>query len=493
LFSSVCPSCGAPVSFKASTSTTAICGFCKSTLARDQDTLRLIGTQGELLEDYSRIQLGTSGTALNVKNEKQTFTVIGRIQLRFEQGFWNEWYLLYNDGKAGWLSDASGQYALMNEIGSYPGAAAFDSVKPGQAVRINSQVFVVSDKREALCLGGQGELPFAPTSSWTAKTIDLRFDDQLVTLDYSDSATPVIYRGQSTSFEQLDLKLLRAVKDQFTDTAVAGKLNPKSVQTLNCKHCGSGIKLPSALISKVICPSCTSELSAAPDGLVLEVQRANRNIRQTTLMPGDEGALGGVKWLVLGVLIRRAVGDEETWQEYLLYEANRGFEWLVEAQGVWQRFKAMDRIPQVQGGSAQLDNKNYQAQEPYTAAIAYAAGSFNWKVKVGDQVDVAEFKGGDETLSRETNNNEETWSRGTNISAKEVLIAFGKMDPTASIAASRNANDSSIADLAWIFGGILLLVTGPAWFSSTHPGPVGPVFFGVIALILPLIFLNGMK
>ncbi|WZB64528.1 hypothetical protein WJ970_28860 [Achromobacter xylosoxidans] len=32
--------------------------------------------------------------------------------MRYDDGFWNEWYLWFEDGSDGWLSDASGQYAV---------------------------------------------------------------------------------------------------------------------------------------------------------------------------------------------------------------------------------------------------------------------------------------------------------------------------------------------------------------------------------------------
>ena len=83
-----------------------MCAFCKSTLSRDADTLALIGKQGDLLEDYSPLQIGTTGKVAHGK-QLHAFSLIGRIQLRFDAGYWNEWYLLFDDGQTAWLSDAS--------------------------------------------------------------------------------------------------------------------------------------------------------------------------------------------------------------------------------------------------------------------------------------------------------------------------------------------------------------------------------------------------
>ena len=43
MFTAACPSCGAKVSLRASQSTTAVCGFCKSTLVRDAEALKRMG------------------------------------------------------------------------------------------------------------------------------------------------------------------------------------------------------------------------------------------------------------------------------------------------------------------------------------------------------------------------------------------------------------------------------------------------------------------
>ena len=84
-FSANCPSCGAPVEFKSTTSFHAVCAFCQSTLVRHGGNLENLGRMADLIEDTSPIQLGTEGVFKGVH-----FAVIGRIQLRYAAGLWNE-------------------------------------------------------------------------------------------------------------------------------------------------------------------------------------------------------------------------------------------------------------------------------------------------------------------------------------------------------------------------------------------------------------------
>lgn len=126
MFKLACPSCGAEVAFRSATSAMAVCEYCRSTLLREGEAVRDAGKMAVVLEDYSPIRITTSGMYAG-----QAFGVVGRIQLRYEDGFWNEWYILFDDGSAGWLSDASGQYAVTLDTGLADDAPPFGQIVPG--------------------------------------------------------------------------------------------------------------------------------------------------------------------------------------------------------------------------------------------------------------------------------------------------------------------------------------------------------------------------
>ena len=90
--STVCPSCGAPVRFQSAASILAVCEYCKSTLVRHDLNLEDVGKMAQLQTDGSPLQLRVEGKYRGVH-----FGVVGRIQLRFEHGLWNEWHLLFDD------------------------------------------------------------------------------------------------------------------------------------------------------------------------------------------------------------------------------------------------------------------------------------------------------------------------------------------------------------------------------------------------------------
>ncbi len=490
MFSSTCPSCGAPLQFKAASSTTAICQFCKSTVARDSETLKLIGKQAELLEDYSRLQISTEG-----QYEGRAFTVIGRIQMRYDAGVWNEWYVLFVDTKTAWLSETASGFTLLRLAGGLPSTIPFDNVVPGQSITINQQAFSVTDKRVAQCVAAQGELPFAVDARWESKTLDLKYENQFLTFDYSDGGEPEVYKGVTLTAEQLQLKRLKETQDRFTGASILGAIDSKKIVQLNCKACGSAIKLAPSL-SNIVCPACSSELHQQAGNLILDVERANRQQVWTALEPGDSGEMFGYTWTVMGVMTRFDVTDSsEKWDEYLLYHADQGLRWLSFADGEWQWIQILDSEPTQSGKGYRYDNNFYAPQSQYSAQTAYVAGAFNWRAKKGDLVKVQQFMQGANCLSRESTDSEVTWSLGRKTDGHQILQAFGKSSGKASktplVANLEPAESTFSLPIVSIFASAaLLLVVGPAWLSSRVDPPIEETLFGLLALWVPQFFFN---
>jgi len=108
-----CPSCGAPVVFQSAASVLAVCEYCGSTLVRHDLDLENVGKMAQLQADGSPLQLRAEG-----RYRGDSFTVVGRIQLRFEKGLWNEWHLLFNDQRL--MTSAAGGWEKPPGSTRYP-------------------------------------------------------------------------------------------------------------------------------------------------------------------------------------------------------------------------------------------------------------------------------------------------------------------------------------------------------------------------------------
>jgi hypothetical protein len=200
----VCPSCGAPVTFVSPQSLLAVCGFCRASLIRRDLDVEQVGTMAALLEDVTPLQLGAEGRWRGIH-----FAVVGRVQIRWERGRWNEWYCVFDDGRGGWLGDAAGEYTISFEAPVAERLPSRDSLPVGSGVTLSGVVYAVTDRREAEVIAGEGELPFRVASGWKTTTVDLRTATaRFATLDYSDE-TPRLYTGEVVELEVLGLTGLR--------------------------------------------------------------------------------------------------------------------------------------------------------------------------------------------------------------------------------------------------------------------------------------------
>jgi hypothetical protein len=199
-----CPNCGAPVTFRWSSAVQTTCEFCHSILVRTDVDLKKVGEVADLPADASPIQIGTEGVYQN-----KGFVVIGRILYEYEQGGWNEWHVVYNDGTSGWLSDAQLEYDV--SFGTKPPTAlpAVDQLTRGSSFQWNGKTYQVTSVTKAHYKGVQGELPFEYWDKSDLVFGDLRTTDgDFATIDYSENP-PLLFTGRAVEFDDLHFKNLR--------------------------------------------------------------------------------------------------------------------------------------------------------------------------------------------------------------------------------------------------------------------------------------------
>lgn len=410
-----CPGCGAPIQFKSSASIMAVCEYCRTTVLKDAQSVINLGKMSEVLEDYSPLKIGTSG-----EFGQRSFTLIGRLQLQYSDGFWNEWYVLFDDGSSGWLSDASGQFTMTFAKSTGAQLPRFEDLIPGRTVPVSGQMFTACDVRTAQCTAGQGELPFKVGQGYVARVADFRADNRFLTLDYSDESAARLYVGQSVELTELKPQLLRDAT-QITDSA--GHFRGK-VSALTCPSCGAAVKCVPGVTVHILCPNCHAAVDTA--GSVATVFAAGQAVERVhfTLELGCEATIAGTRYTLLGAM-RRSDG-ESAWSEYLLYSPGKKFIWLIETSEGWQRAEVLDRWPGWGDIShVTLDQRNFNEASDYSARVLFAVGSFNWRVKVGDTVHVTEFTSGPLRLAAEVSREEMTWSRSSPVPLDQVRAWTG--------------------------------------------------------------------
>ncbi len=209
-----CPQCGAPAPFRG-TALSLVCEYCGSTVVRTGADVELVGKISALIDNGSPILLGSSGGFDDVK-----FEVIGRLQIRYARGTWNEWYLEFARGENGWLSDAQGSFAVTKRQTSFTvgrkkrtHTPTFPKLTVGQKIHISGAPMIITDKRAAQYVGSEGCLPFDTRKEQTYYSVDLRDAwGGFMTLDFGTSGehgNPALYVGRAVSLAEIELRPLR--------------------------------------------------------------------------------------------------------------------------------------------------------------------------------------------------------------------------------------------------------------------------------------------
>lgn len=414
----LCPQCGAEVRFESAAAVMVVCASCRSTLTRDGDAARKVGHLSAVFEDGSVIRIGTRG-----RSNGRGFGVVGRLRMQYDAGSWNEWFIVFDDGSSGWLSDASGQYAVTRQddvidVGTLP---AFEELQAGARVQAGGVSYLVSDLRECRCIGGDGELPVQASDGWEARVADARHRERFITLDYSDVAVAV-YAGNSTGIE-FEPGTLRRKEDIEADS---GRYRGK-ILTMDCPNCGGVVSIAAAMATQVVCPSCSSTLDCSGErAAVIEAQHRVARFR-STLSLGARGNFD-VEYTILGIMRCEVPDDpgEADWTEYLLFSERRGYLWLVETEDGWQQVRVCDDWPEASTDLARAtwQQRTWRRTYSYRSRVKDVFGAFNWRVARGDTTSISDFVNGNDTLTRESNAQEVTWSHAMPTSAATVASAF---------------------------------------------------------------------
>ncbi len=414
-----CPSCGAPVVFKSASSVFAVCEYCQSTLVRHDQALEDIGKMAALVEDRSPLQLSAEGSYKGVH-----FALIGRIQIKYSQGYWNEWHLLFDDMRTGWLSEAGGEYVLTFAQYVADRLPEFAELKVGQRFVLASQMWTVSNIENAECVAGQGELPFKVGAGYPVAAVDLRNGANFATLDYSETP-PLLFVGEPVDFRSLKMSNLRDGMAIPTATVEA--------QVFRCPSCGAPLQARSKDILAVGCATCGAVIDTAdPNHRVLTTALGLRDEKYAPRIPlGSKGMLEGKPVEVIGFLVRQSKSDgiAYDWREYLLAGENGTYRWLTEYNGHWNIVDVLSRPP-TSSGIIELDNVRFGDQSfrhfatTPVAEVIQVSGEFTWRVRRGETCRVLDYVAPPLMLSRESTDNEQNWSLGTYVAPEAIAEAF---------------------------------------------------------------------
>jgi hypothetical protein len=178
-----------------------VCEYCRSILVRTDVDLRKVGEVADLPPNASPLQIGSAGVYGG-----HAFSVAGRIIYEYEQGSWNEWHIVFDGGKSGWLADAQLEYDVSFLAEPRQPMPPADELRVGRAFQFDKTEYRVTSITPAHYAGVQGELPFEYWDKHEVTFADLRSrDGKFGTIDYSEKP-PLLFLGEPVDFDSLQLK-----------------------------------------------------------------------------------------------------------------------------------------------------------------------------------------------------------------------------------------------------------------------------------------------
>lgn len=417
-----CPSCGAPVEFKAGASVALVCPHCQHVVLRTDQDLVNAGRVADVAHGDSALAHGDGGVF-----QGKSFVVRGRVVMQHPQGgTWEEYYAIFGGDAATWIEEAMGRWYVLQQVATP--APSLDGLAPGTSVDLGSYgSFVVDEVNEGTFLSAEGELPFSAAPGARRRFADLSAPDGArASLQQVEGASAVdVFVGVETTFEAL------GVHRRSGEAAV----HTVGTAEVKCPNCGGPLpprKDPKA--ERFVCPYCGVLAEAATLDIIArqDVSRA-----KPAIPLGSEGMLDATRFIVIGYVTRltEIEGEPFGWEEYLLYNADRGYAWLVVDEGVW-RFGVPVGGGEIDTakfpGAVRHRDKTYRLRNTGPAEVTLVLGEFYWRVTIGEKVLAHDFEAGSQMVSREASGTEVNWTFSHVLPPSQIESSFGmKLTPSA--------------------------------------------------------------
>ena len=461
-----CPSCAAPIEFKAGSTIVVVCNFCRSAVARTDRKLEDLGKVAEIVQSKSPLKLGLQG-----EYDGHKFELTGRAQIKHESGgVWDEWYATFSNGWVGWLAEAQGKFYITfyKPLPAGFELPKYDQITPGQKIEglAKKGFLVVNEKGSAEYTAAEGEIPYELSTNEKMQYADLMGKGGIfATIDYSTNP-PFVFYGKEVTLKEIGL----------ADKRAAGrKAKEVSTEAMSCPKCGGTLELKAPDITeRVTCPYCNSLLNVDQGNLkYLRGIKPLPSPLEFVLEIGSKCSFDsfadGIEMELIGAMTRSVTFDgvKYLWNEYLLYSAKIGFRWLVHSDNHWNfvdsvNIAELDVSKPIAGynPSVKFNGRSYKIFQDTPAKVEYVKGEFYWRVEVGEKVRAADFVSPPFMLSQEMSGKEVNWSLGTYLPIKDIEKAFGisSLPKPWNVAPNQPFPSGSFIKYGFLLLGILMIV-----------------------------------
>ena len=194
-----CPSCHAPLNIKHRFVKMVTCDFCGQVSLLKDSGLDPTGQTAKLAMLPSPLYVDATGEL-----QGKRFRIMGRLRYQYDAGLWDEWFLVLENDKPGWLVEDEGEYRFYVKQTLTSSVLDFDDVRVGSTLSIAGHKVFITEKGRARIAGGEGQLAFAIIPGERVNYVDGNSGDKLVSLEYTEDEIELSF-GRAVAREDLKI------------------------------------------------------------------------------------------------------------------------------------------------------------------------------------------------------------------------------------------------------------------------------------------------
>lgn len=473
-----CPSCGGDVTAEKTFAHLAVCQYCRSAVIVDEEVARIAGKMAVLAQTSGPLFTGATGS---LKGRK--FRVAGRVRYGYAEGYWDEWYIIWEGSEeSAWISEDGYTFTLESISELDPGSIQYESVTPGDRIEFGDSVLLVDEKDIAECEGAEGALPFPVVQGEKTPFIELSSNSLFATLEFMKSGDVRLFAGERLEISDLSMDA-SAEEAGAVDTLEAERKDEcgnlqrvirrdDRAMDLACYSCGASLDLPAEGVDHISCPSCGSDfdlslkriecpschvaipvkggentgslvclhcngqvsLRGNKPSLLKKIVRDKRP--DVPFQLGQKCTFEGVDFLLIGYMRTLQVDEWGRYitDEFMLFNEKVGYRWLTMEDGHFSLGGELEERPE------SLDPKYLYPRDTFKylgrkwtvfekcssgSEVLWVDGELPWVAKVGSRSSFMDSVSPPYMLTCEWTLKEMEWHCARYLDRKEVAEAFG--------------------------------------------------------------------
>lgn len=168
-----CPNCGNGFEGFRKSTRMFDCPSCETTLFRAAGALEPIGNHGEMHETPMLVGIGDT-----VHVDGSRYSVLGHIRYDYGRGVWDEMWAENGDGDGLWISIDEGDVVAQRALDAdQVRAGLMGQLSLGAQVRIEGEIYTVTEMDQATAAAFRGELPERIELGETHRFVNASGDD----------------------------------------------------------------------------------------------------------------------------------------------------------------------------------------------------------------------------------------------------------------------------------------------------------------------------